>query len=106
MMFSYGKIKEAWGANHPRLKPHFSPQQKGKTGVLRGHCGIQKFNKVIMPHVIFEADVVPRRPYPQTTRPRGGGGALATSMTHYQRRPQCRGRVSEKELVLMCLKGW
>ena len=106
-MFSCGKIKEAWGANHPRLKPHFSPQQKEKTGVLRGHCGIQKFNKVIMPRVIFEAkeaDAVPRGPYPRTVRLERR--ALVMSMAHHYRRSQCRGRVLERRLVLTCLKGW
>ena len=47
--------------------PIFLLGQEKKTGVLRGYCGIQKFNKVIMPCVIPEAEeasVVPRRPYP------------------------------------------
>jgi len=102
--YSHGKIKEACGANHPMSNPIFLLGQEGKTRVLRGYCGIQKFNKVIVPRVISKADAVPRRPYPYTARL--GRRALATSMRHYQRSSHCRGRASERGLVLTCLKGW
>ena len=106
MTYSHGKIKEACGANHPGSNPIFLLGQEGKTGVLRGYCGIQKFNKVTVPRVISKAkkaDAVPRRPYPRTARL--GRRALAMSMRHYQRSSHCRGRASERGLVLTCLKG-
>ena len=46
--------------------------QEGKTRVLGGYYGIQKFDRVIMPRVIPEAEevnAVKRGPYPQTVRP-------------------------------------
>ena len=54
------------------LSPIFLLEQEGKSGVLRGYCGIQKFNKIIMPRVIpevEEANAILRRPYPRTVRP-------------------------------------
>ena len=54
-----------------------------------------------MPRVIpevEEANAILRRPYTQTVRLERR--AIATSMTHYQRGPHYRGRVSERDLVL------
>jgi len=36
---------------------------------------------------------------------KAGRRALATSMAHYQKRSHCRGRTSERGLILTCLKG-
>ena len=53
--------------------PTFLLEHEGKkSGVLRGYCGIQKFNMIIVPHVksdVEEADVDSRRPYPRMARP-------------------------------------
>ena len=68
---------------------------------MRGYCGIQKYNKIIMPRVILkaeEANIVPRRPYARMVRPENR--AMATSMAHYQRGSYCRGRASERGLAL------
>ena len=68
---------------------------------MRGYCGIQKFNKVIMSYVIpevEEANAVLRRPYSWTIRLERQ--AMATSMAHYQKMPHCRGRASKRELTL------
>ena len=54
-----------------------------------------------MPYIIPEAEeanIIPRRPYPRTIRSKRR--ATTTSMTHYQKRPHCRGRVSERRLAL------
>ena len=68
---------------------------------INNNCGIKKFNKVIMPHVIpnaEKANTVPRSPYTQTVRPERQ--VMTTSMAHYQRGPHCRGRASERGLAL------
>lgn len=60
-----------------------------------------------MPLVISEvedATLILRRPYPRMARLRRQ--ALTTSVTHYQRRLHCKGRVSGRRSVLSCLKGW
>ena len=64
-------------------------------------CRVQKFNKVIMPHVIpkvEEANTVPRSPYTQIIRSKRR--AMATSMAYYKRGPHYKGRVSRKGLAL------
>ena len=56
---------------------------------------------VIVPRVILDAEkagATLRRPYPQTSRI--GKRAMAISMAHHQRRLYCRGRTSERGLVL------
>ena len=68
---------------------------------MRGYCGVQKFNKVIMPRVIpkaEEANTILRSPYTQIVTPERR--AMATSIAHYRRGPHCRGRASERGLVL------
>ena len=68
---------------------------------------MQKLNKVTVPRVmsdVEETQAIPRRPYPWMARPERR--ALAMSMAHYQRRLHCRGRISERGLVLAYLKGW
>ena len=60
-----------------------------------------------MPRVIpevEEANAVLRRPHTRTVRLERR--AIAMSMTHYQRGPHCRGRVSENGLALTRLEGW
>ena len=54
-----------------------------------------------MPRVILKAEesnIVPRSPYSWMVRLERR--AMAMSMAHYQRGPHCRGRVSERRLVL------
>ena len=51
--------------------PLFLLRQEGKTEILRGYYGVQKFNKAIMPRVIpktEEASKVPRSPYTRTVK--------------------------------------
>jgi len=39
VIFSRAEIKETYGINYPKSKPHFfSSDGRGKTGVLRGYC--------------------------------------------------------------------
>ena len=41
---------------------------------MRGYCGVQKFNKIIVPRVIpkaKEAITMPRSPYTWTVKPEG-----------------------------------
>ena len=67
---------------------------------MRGYCGIQKFNKVIMPRVIpraKEANTVPRSPYTQMVR--SERRAMATSIAHYTSGPHYKGRVLERGLA-------
>ena len=54
-----------------------------------------------MPHAIpkaEEANTIPRSPYTQMVRPERQ--VMATSMTHCQKGPHCRGRALEKGLAL------
>ena len=69
--------------------------------LINNNCGIKKFNKVIMPRVIpnaEKANTVPRSPYTRTVRPERQ--AMTTSMAHYQRGPHCRERASKRGLAL------
>ena len=65
-------------------------------------CGVRKISKVIMSYVIPKAEevnTVPRSPYTRMVRLERR--AMATSMTHHQRGPHYRGRVSKRGLAVM-----
>ena len=99
--FSHGKSKKRVEPISQDQNPTFLLGQEGKNGVLRGYCGIQIFNMVIVPHVkpdAKEVGAVPRRPYPQTARL--GRRAMATSMALHQRRPHYKGRTLERGLAM------
>ena len=53
--------------------PLSSSDEREKTRVFRGYCGVYKFDEVVLPRVIpkaEEANVVLRRSHPWTVRPR------------------------------------
>ena len=67
-----GKIKKRVEPITQDQNPIFLLGQEGKTGVL-SRCGGQKFNKVLRPCVILEANKAnadPRRPNPWKVRPK------------------------------------
>ena len=77
------KTKKRVGPTIQGQNPTFSPWKRGKIGILRGYCGVQKFNKVIMPRVIpkaEEANTILRSPYTQIVTPERR--AMATSIAH------------------------
>ena len=65
--------------------PLFLLGQEGKTEILRGYYGVQKFNKAIMPRVIpkaEEASTILRSPYTRTVK--SERQAIATLKARYQ----------------------
>ena len=91
-VLTWKKQRSIWDQSFKVKTPPFILEQKGKTGILRGYCGVQKFNKV------KEANTILRSPYTQMIKPERQ--AMATSMAHYKRGPHCRGKVSERGLAL------
>ena len=80
------KQRGVWDQSFKIKTPLFLLEQEEKIGILRGYCGVQKFNKVIMPRVIpntKEANTVPRSPYARTIKPKRR--AIATSRARYQK---------------------